>query len=465
MRNSDQNNRDRKLLHLVDRYRKAVNGIVPAFFDEDEMQDVIDYFLDEHDLGGASEAISFALQLHPGNVSLMARQVNVLIEEKHYSHAELLVDELLTQESDNIDALLCKGELLIIQEKFSEAKNIFRKLMISEDVVAENMCLDIAFIYINHQMYDSARSFLLEGYTKGGNHNLDLCHELACCDEQLGFYDEAIDLYNFILDKEPFTGDVWFNLGQLYFLQKDYEKAINAYDYAYLIGKDDYEALLNLGHCYFHSGGLKKAIETYMEYLAKNGPSATVITYIGDCHEQLGDHDTALKCYSQATELEPDNADAWAGAAFCRMEQGKYSQALPMALKAIELNPESGSYWIYLGEIYENLNKMDDALAAYKKSIEFFPDSAEVYASIGEVYIYKEMYEEALVHLLKAQNGDQNIEELPLLLSIAYYKLGQKNLASEQLVIAISRNEDNRQGFFEMCPEAAKDSKFMFFNK
>ena len=461
--NSNNQNPDDQLQASLSRLEKALRGDSCGYFEEDELEDIIDYYQDEFLLSKAKKAIDFALRLHPDSVPVKARLARHYMQNQQYDKADELIHKLLSIEPENTDVLLCRAEYLLVKGHPDDAKMLFRKIQRLSGDDEENICLDIAYIYMNHELYKEARSFLMEGFAKGGKTDADLCFELAYCDEELKLYDDAVRIYNIILDQDPYSNEAWFSLGKIYFIQGNYQKAGEAYDYAYLTGNDDYQALLNLAHCYFQNGNYDKAIATYQKFASKTGQSSSLLMFIGECYEQKGDLDTAIRYYQQAAQLVPENADVWAGICYCKMEQEKYEEALPLALKALSLNDKSGAFWVYLGDIYENLNNPDKALDAYFKARAFFPDSADLESSIGEIYVYKGECDEALPFLLNAQKLNPDLPELPLLLAVVYYQKGQQDEAIEKLTLAIVKDADNRASFFDLCEDAKTNPKFKHF--
>ncbi|MCQ2192833.1 MAG: tetratricopeptide repeat protein [Paludibacteraceae bacterium] len=462
---SNNNQPDPQLLQVLQRYEKALNGESCGYFDEEDLEDIFDYYADRQMITEADKAINFALQFHPASVPLKARLVRLLIMQDRQTAAAKLLHTLLQLEPENVDVLLCQADLYLYDGKNDDAKRIFKKLVLHPVGRVDEICLSIGFIYFDHKMYAEARTFLSHGYSHGGQRNYDLCFQLAVCNEQLGFSDEAIRIYNIILDHDPYSNDAWFNLGQIYFMRGQYDEALEAYDYASITGKDDFQAFLQIAHCYFQKESYQKALEAYQNYSKRsNDQSAPIHIFMGECYEQMENLAEAYRLFEKATVIDPENPDGWAGMCICLMDSNKYHEALPLIQKAIRINSEVGSYWVYLGDIYENLNELQLALNAYFHAQIYFTDSAEINASIGEIYVYLGNFEAALSYLLKAKASSSTIEELPLLLAICFYKLGQVDQASDHLTLAILKKQENEKAFFELCPEAKEDPHFTNFN-
>lgn len=462
---SGNNQPSHRLQQMIQRYEKALNGEQCGFFDEEDLERIVDYYADNQKIDDAENAVNFGLRMHPFSVSLKARLARLLIMQNRQAAAASLLNTLLQLEPDNVDVLLCKADLLLSENKPEEARRIFKKMVLHPTERVDEVCLSIGYIYFDRKCYEEARNFLSYGFSHGGQRNFDLLFQLAICHEQLGDSNEAIRVYNLVLDIDPYSNDAWFNLGQIYFSQAKYDDALEAYDYAAITGKDDYQAYLQKAHCYFQKECYQKALDAYRDYARRaNDFSAPISIFMGECFEQMGDLERAYSFFKKASEDDPDNPDGYAGMCICLMDKNQYVDALPLIQKAIRLNAEVGSYWVYLGDVYENLNEWQLALNAYFHAQIYFTDSQEINVSIAEIYVNMGNYEAALSYLLKARDAAQKIEELPMLAAVCYYKLSQFEQAAEYLTLAILKNPGNEKGFFQYCPEARDDERFSNFN-
>ena len=82
--------------------------------------------------------------------------------------------------------------------------------------------------------YESALKYLklaLESNPKEDT----LLFEIAYFYEELKKHDECIKFYNKFLDENPYSFNGWYNLGIVYNEQKNFKKAVHAFEYATLI--------------------------------------------------------------------------------------------------------------------------------------------------------------------------------------------------------------------------------------
>lgn len=81
---------------------------------------------------------------------------------------------------------------------------------------------------------------------------------------KLGNYDKAISSFKSAIKQEPMFADAHFNLGLMYDYFENPKSAIISFNRAYLINKNDYEALYYMVKCYVKLGD-KIAAKYYLK--------------------------------------------------------------------------------------------------------------------------------------------------------------------------------------------------------
>lgn len=96
--------------------------------------------------------------------------------------------------------------------------------------------------------------------------------------------EEAIPLYNQLIDQNPYSAPYWFGLARCHFEDLNFDQAIDACDYA-LIGDDEFaDAYVMKGHCFYQLGNEDAALECYQKAEQMHGLAPEfVYTYIGLC--------------------------------------------------------------------------------------------------------------------------------------------------------------------------------------
>ncbi len=87
-----------------------------------------------------------------------------------------------------------------------------------------------------------------------------------------GNFDEALTKYNDAQIENPASPEIFFNMGTVYYRQKKYKEAIDAFRKSMEKGDVDFEAraLYNTGNSLFQQGQLKEALQYYKQSLERN---------------------------------------------------------------------------------------------------------------------------------------------------------------------------------------------------
>jgi tetratricopeptide (TPR) repeat protein len=125
-----------------------------------------------------------------------------------------------------------------------------------------------------------------------------------------GKYQEAIQVYEEILERYPNAYIINTNIGNCHFSQKEYDLAIEYYQKVLAEVPDDAKMLIAVGNCYSNKSESEKAMEWYNKIEFDEIDDALVLYNIGTSFYNISRLDMALKYYERAVELQEDFSDA-----------------------------------------------------------------------------------------------------------------------------------------------------------
>ena len=437
---------------IVKRYEQFLSGTATGYFDVEELESIVEYYLRHGRTKDCAKALKLGLQLHPNNNALKTKRAKIYLATGDDKKAFRLLDSLT--ETTDYEVILLKIEVLTKLGRMKEARELSDSLVANETDDLDNVCLDIAYIYLSQTEYSLALSLLEKGDLFNPN-NVELLYELAFCYEQNENFENAIAVNVRIIDIDPFAGEAWFNLGQLYFATQDFIKALDAYEYALAIDEKDSLTCIQKAHVQFQLDMFEEALETYQEYrkMSSYGQWQTDI-FIAECYEKMEKYEESISYYKQSLEAHPENYDALTGIAICLLEQENYTESMPYINLALEINPEAADAWVYLAEANIGIDDVDNGLLAYLKSIAIDADQPDTLMAIANIYLEKTEFELAIKFYLAAKGLDDNMEFINLFIAVSYYKVGNMPKATAYLRVAILENETAAALFLELCPEA-----------
>jgi len=450
---------NRKLLFPVDdessdivkRYEQFLSGAAPGYFDVEELESIVEYYLRKGRTKDCTKALDLGLKLHPNNTALKTKRAKIYLATGDDAKALHILDKLA--ESTDYEVVLLKIEVLLKLERTREARLLADKLISDESDDLDNVCLDVAFIYLGQGDYITALRLLEKG-DRHNDQNIDLLYELAFCYEQNEDFAKAIVVNNRIITIDPFANEAWFNLGQLYFALQEFPKALEAYDFALVIDENDSLSSIQKGHVLFQLDQFEQAIETYQEYKKMTSYGWQTDIFIAECYEKLERYVESISYYRLSLDAHPDNYDALTGIGICLLEQEKFIESMTYIRQALAINENAADSWVYLAEAYVGLEDIDNALTAYMKAITIDPDQPDTLMAIANICLERNEYELAVKYYLAAEKLDDTLEFVRLFIAVAYYKCGKIENAIVYLRKAVEESETAGTLFLELCPEA-----------
>lgn len=171
----------------------------------------------------------------------------------------------------------------------------------------------------------------------------DSINYMGCCQIALGNYQEAIELFDRIIESNstwerpffnkgraylklknysealaqlnramminPNNEDVYFYLGKYYEERKEYEEAKSYYEKSIEINSDQPETHLNLGIVYFHLGIFERAIQEFDLSCEDESIMSDALSNKGLVLCKLKEYDRAIEVYLKANKIAPNDID------------------------------------------------------------------------------------------------------------------------------------------------------------
>ncbi|MBI5579455.1 MAG: glycosyltransferase [Deltaproteobacteria bacterium] len=127
---------------------------------------------------------------------------------------------------------------------------------------------------LNHaEVISKGKEYFLLGRKKmeetGGD--INALRELAIQAAEIGEYDEAINIWKELLEREPADAVAWMNMGYAYLAQKNFSEALSVSKKALELNAGLKEAALNYSNCELITGNAKNAV-CVLEKLLKSEP-------------------------------------------------------------------------------------------------------------------------------------------------------------------------------------------------
>lgn len=450
----DSYNDDDDYTASLSRFERMLRKNEHYFFDVEEFEMLIDYYLEKSDTNKAKKAIDISLEQHPASSILKLKKAQFLAAIHKPNKALEIINALEMLEPFNSELFSIKANVHSqLRQHLKAIENYYKALkLISDRSEKANIYINIAFEHENLNQFDKAID-ILKKLLHENPENETVIYELAFCYNLKNDNESSITFFTQFLDENPYSFAAWYNLGIAYNRAELYEKAIDAYDFTIAIKGDFASAYFNKANSYALLGEYKKAIAIYKETFLYEEPDAATYYYIGECYEKLGDSKMALSNYFKATKLDPFNADAWAGLAVINEAENKAQSAAYYIKKALELESDNSEFWYIYGDILSKTGDFDEAITAYYKVVDLDEGNEDIWLDIAEITKDYETLEKSIYYL---KEGLKKQPENYLIYGrlVAYLLMnGQVDEAIQNLTILLNNKKEILPELMEYYPE------------
>lgn len=217
------------------------------------------------------------------------------------------------------------------------------------------------------------------------------------------------------------------NIGDVYYYQNQYEKAIAVY-----LQQTDSNSLLKLaqGQSYIRLKRFDEAIHHYQQWLKKEPKQTWAYDGLGRIYRESGRYPEAVEVFNRAIEISGKGIftiNHFQNLGWIYEDWGKYEEAIAVYQKAIDIDANSQlitGIYNYLGMAYDNLGQYDKAISTYQQAIKVDAKNSVTYNNLGSLYRLLQRWDDAIDSLNAAI-------ELNPLNSTAYRNLGIVYLLQE----------------------------------
>ncbi|MFN7382379.1 MAG: tetratricopeptide repeat protein [Dolichospermum sp.] len=232
--------------------------------------------------------------------------------------------------------------------------------------------------------------------------------------------------------------ELFFELGYLHNVRKDYQAAISSYDKAVEFKPDYHQAWYNRGNSLDDLGRYEEAISSYDKAVEFKPDYHQAWYNRGNSLDDLGRYEEAISSYDKAVEFKPDDHEAWYNRGISLDNLGRYEEAISSYDKAVEFKPDYYQAWNNWGISLDNLGRYEAAISSYDKAVEFKPDDHKAWYNRGNSLNNLGRYEEAISSYDKAVEFKPDYYQAWYNKSCIYALQSNIEQAIENLQIAIN---------------------------
>ncbi|MBP7862401.1 tetratricopeptide repeat protein [bacterium] len=314
--------------------------------------------------------------------------------------AKSMLDNLINQKGLTKAQLerghVLKGKIFLQKSQVQEAIAEFKEALKSnpQSIDARYM---LALTYFDMGDFANAETYFKELVHKKSD-NFEYVYNLGVAQGKMAHIDDAIGTLSKASKMTDSKGEPQFAMGEIYQLDKQYDKALARYE----------------------------------ECIVINPKFAEVYNNMGVIYSIKSDFPSAVKSFQKALELKPNYnparknlgyAEAHTAMAVSLMTQGKLGEAQAQLQKAIEIDPQFADAHYNLGLLLHQQNQVAQAILHYQAALQNDPRHARAhnnlgvaYQSQGQVDLAKKEYGEAVrlkPDYTEAKDNLDKLDKLP----------------------------------------------------
>lgn len=452
----DSNNDD-----LISKYEHMRSIGAQFYFDVEEFEELVDYYLFHPEKHIVKEIIAIAKSQHPDSISLTLKEAEMLVYSEKTKEALKIADSIVLYEDSNPAHFFSKATIYSMADEKEKAIEILTRLIEvsdQEDLEEAQMALAKEF----QELGDYPRAInIYREILRYSPENEDAILEMSLCCELGQDIHTGINLLNDFINEQPYSAFAWFSIGNLHLNVEDNEKAIAAFEYASLINEDFSEAFFNLGNTYMKTEKYQEAIDAFKSSISIEATDPISHNFIGHCYILLEDQHNAITHFNHATEISPEYGDGWLGLALAYTNLEKYNDSLLYIEKAIKLNPKNMYYQYFCADTLFNLDKFEEAEKVYEKVYSSELEATGIFLDYTETLLLNGNYDVAQNVLIEGITKFPEESLLYYRYSALMLELGHVNDAESILFLALEIDPKESSQFLKYYPDAVKHDSIM----
>ena len=359
-----------------------------------------------------------ALQYDPQSVILKLELANIYQLQDNSQKALNLINEVLKDHPDHVEALVAAGQIYQAQQDYEKAKSCFEKALIKAPD-NPNMYLQLGRIYWNENDLNNADRIFHAMVTHFPTSYAAYYFDGKVLSAQ-GKYDQAAQAFKQSLILEPSLEEPRFELIKIYQIQNKPADVTKTYQDLLDYNPDNFKAAIELAVYYLQTSQNEESLSVLTELGQRADDETGILSYVFEAYIEPKKYEIAAWLVEGMLQGDPPNSDLHylAGVIYDGSQQpekalthlqqvkpqsrfyenaviqkalllnnaGEIEKAIKVINQAIASRPEHADYYLYLGSFYEALERYPDAVAALEKGAALDVKNTRIQFRLGVIY-------------------------------------------------------------------------------
>lgn len=450
--------RDTALINLVTEFESSFERGEVGYLEEKVYFQLLEFYEDEYLYEKALLVVDMAIEQFKYRSEFYIIKARLLLNGNKVKDSLSVLSFAETIAPFEREISIIKVRALAISKKFAEAQEIVEDLSVGA-TRSESADLLIAesFIYEHMKDYNAMYNVLAKAVMLDSN-NEEAMERVWISAELSRRYEDSVELHKTIIERDPYNFQAWYNLGHGYNCIMEYEKAIDALEYSFIINPEFESGYLDCADTCVQIRDYSKALEIYTEANSRFGPNSELMVNIASCYISLNRIGIAKQWLLKSIKLDGFNDEAFFLLGECYSSDQVWYNAINAYHKAINLENRREEYYLGLAKAYLAVENYNKATVNFQMATQTGPEDTLYWREYAGFLIKMGLYDEACQVLDEAEDHTYGSDLIYCRAIIAYLQK-QKADCLEFLEEALVENYDQHHILFEIAPELKLDKE------
>ena len=442
--------------HSISKFESMLKTNSFLFFDSNEYEEIIVYYIEIGNIFLAKKAISLASKQYPDSTILSLLHIEVLLLNNEVVKAEQIALKIYEIDPLNPEILIQKAKIYSKKKNHIKAIELLEEIKENSDLYYDALSL-IGKEYLFIDDFENAKNIFMK-CLKQDDFDYSVLNNILYCFDSIGDSKSTIKYLNSFLETNPYSEIAWHQLGKEYVKDKRYEEALSAFDFAIISDDSFVGAYIEMAKILEKLNRINEAIQKYEISIGINQPTTFALYRIGRCHYKLGNNDLALSYFIQTIEEDPIHDKAWMSIAIIYYNKNDFNESKNNLLKALEIDSDKIKYWELYAKINVKIDNFEEVELAIKEILSLGKLDVNTLTFLTQTLIKIPKNESLIKGLLKSINlfPKSAENEINYLLSAIYFKILDNENAISHLKKAYFYNPAKYNYFKKLFPVIPK---------
>ena len=459
MKNDRFKDYDSEVRQLVLSFENAQRSGNTRYYDEEEMETIIDFYLDTADAAMLERSVRLGERLFPTSSEMRLRRAHLLCVKERFDDALSLLTELHRLEPGNTDVCYALGAVYSALGKPEKSVHYY-SIAATDGYEPDTVYCNMADEYMAMERYDDAM-LCARRALKANNESNRALLLIGQVYYALGKHSQGSTFFAHYVKEHPYSSEGWYCLGASYFDAGLYEHAEEAYQYAIAIDDGFVDAYEQLAEVYGELGQYDNAAHALHNALQHSNDKSYFNIKLGDLFRRQNNFVSAAVYYRTAIKSDPLDDDAWVALATCYASMNDNDNACDVAERALRKFPQSAHVMVSAAVIFGECNRHDEARTLFEELISLYPEYLLAWVAYADFLLSTEAYDDAIELISHGLTETDCAVVFHVRLAYCCYRTGRRNGLFDAVRACLHDCDDGAQQLLDYYPAFAADIDVM----